>query len=93
MGEVRALTDGEIELLSSVYGDSMDYSRVRVRDGGTSASSGFTPFNTINIGRDVYHPDYSAITDIGLQGFFVHETAHAMQTQNGAAAFFRGVGP
>ena len=24
MGEVRALTDGEIEMLSSVYGDSME---------------------------------------------------------------------
>ncbi|WP_143104209.1 hypothetical protein [Poseidonocella sedimentorum] len=66
MGDVRALTDGEIEMLSSVYGDSMDYSRVRVRDGGTAQGSGFTPFNTINIGRNIYSDDYSLEQSLAL---------------------------
>ncbi len=33
------------------------YSRVRLRDGGTAQGSGFTPFNTINIGRNDYRDD------------------------------------
>ncbi len=93
MGGIRALTTGEIEMLSTVYGDSLDYSSVRVRDGGTSATSGFTPFNTINTGREVYRPDYSQEPSLNLRGFFVHENAHVLQTQNGVAAGLRGVVP
>lgn len=93
MTQLRALTDGEIAMLSPIYGDSMDYSKVRIRDGGSVQGSGFTPFNTINVGEDVYRPDYSLDPSLNMRGFFVHETAHVMQTQNGAPAFFRGIGP
>lgn len=93
MGDVRALTSGEIEMLSTVYGDSLDYSSVRVRDGGTRDGSGFTPFNTINVGRNLYRGDFSQSNSLNLQGFFVHESAHALQTQNGRTAFFNGIGP
>ncbi|WP_415404108.1 hypothetical protein [Tateyamaria sp. SN3-11] len=80
-------------MLSTVYGDSLDYSAVRVRDGGSRNDSGFTPFNTINIGRNIYREDFSQTNSLALQGFFVHESAHALQTQNGRIALLNGIGP
>ncbi|MES0864870.1 hypothetical protein ABLN87_21175 [Ruegeria sp. SCPT10] len=93
MGDARALTPGEIDMLSTVYGDSLDYSAVGVRNGGTRDGSGFTPFNTINVGRNIYRDDFSQSNSLNLQGFFVHEAGHILQTQNGRTAFFNGIGP
>jgi len=69
MGDMRALTDGEIEMLSSIYGDAIGYSSVRVRNGGTALGVGYAPFNTINIGGDIYRSDYSSEPNLNLQDF------------------------
>lgn len=54
MGALRFITDGEIEILESVFGEAIDTARVRIRDGGAMGADGFTPFGIINIDRDFY---------------------------------------
>ena len=93
MGGLRGLTDGEIGMLSSVYGSAIDYSQVQVRDGGTKTGTGFTPFNTINVGSGLYRNDFSLDYDVELRAFFVHETAHVLQNQNGRPPLVNGLLP
>ena len=82
----RPLTPGEIELARSVFGDAIDYSRVRLIKGK------WWPFHPRNaamapMGNIYFHPqghvwseDFSK-EPLGTQGFFVHEMTHVWQTQ------------
>lgn len=89
----RPLTPGEIGMLSTIYGSAMDYSRVRVVDGRTADGTGFTPLNTIYSGAGRYREDYSLDPSLLTRGYFVHESSHSLQTQNGLPAFVRGAIP
>jgi hypothetical protein len=78
----RKLKDDEIAELRKVYGDSIDYSKVRIKEGdaGLFSVSGraFTHGNTIYIPKD----------DLPLsKDLLVHEMGHVWQHQNGGTDY------
>jgi hypothetical protein len=86
MARGRPLTDGEIELARSVFGDAIDYARVRMVRGK------WWPFQPRNsamapMGNIYFHPEGGAWSDdfsresITRQGFFIHEMTHVWQAQ------------
>jgi hypothetical protein len=83
----RSLTMGEIEIARSIFGDAIDYSKVRLVRGK------WWPFQPSNaamapMGNIYFHPkaggwskDFSA-EPLARQGFFIHEMAHVWQSQS-----------
>jgi hypothetical protein len=76
----RKLTDAEIAVLKKVYGDTIDYDQVRIKEGFAGVwSLNDRPFAH---GNTIYMKD-NTITDALL----VHEMAHVWQHQNGGTDF------
>ncbi|MES2289600.1 MAG: vgr related protein [Pseudomonadota bacterium] len=84
----RALTDGETALARSVFGDAIDYARVRIHQrkwaffqprGVVMAPDGGIWFHPHG-GR--YCPDFCT-GSIDAQGLFIHEMTHVWQRQKG----------
>jgi hypothetical protein len=84
----RPLTSGEIELARSVFGDAIDYARVRL------VKAKWWPFQPSNsamapMGNIYFHPAGGAWSEdfskepLGRQGFFIHELTHVWQAQKG----------
>jgi hypothetical protein len=82
----RSLTSGEIALARSVFGDAVDYSKVRLVEGK------WWPFHPRNaamapMGTIWFHPAGGGWSEnfskepLGRQGFFIHEMTHVWQTQ------------
>ncbi|QIK95646.1 vgr related protein [Sphingomonas sp. HDW15A] len=82
----RALTDGEIALARSMFGDSIDYGRVRM------VRRKWWPFQPRGIvmaptGNIHFHPGDPRWSDdfskepLSSQGLFIHEMTHVWQTQ------------
>jgi hypothetical protein len=90
--ESRALTDGEIEICRSVFGDAIDYSQVWLVRGK------WWPFQPRNAamapnGNIYFHPvaggwseDFSR-EPLSRQGFFIHEMTHVWQAQRGGRLY------
>jgi hypothetical protein len=78
----RKLTGSEIETLRNVYGDSIDYSQMRIKEGNSGLFSttgrAFTHGNTIYIPKE----DLPLTKDL-----LVHESAHVWQHQNGGTDY------
>lgn len=85
MRETRPLTDGEIILARSVFGDAIDYDAVRIVRGR------WWPLQPRGVAMapngNIYFPDgplwsadYSA-ESLHLQGLFIHEMTHVWQAQ------------
>ena len=83
----RALTDGEVELARSVFGDAIDYARVRVC---RSKWTFFQPRRVVMapMGALHFHPhgdlycdDFGAASQ-SLKGLFIHEMVHVWQYQH-----------
>ena len=83
---VRGLTTGEIEMSRTIFGDSIDYGRVRLVLGK------FWPFHPRRVAMapmgDIYfHPDGGGWSEdfahepLSRQGFFIHEMTHVWQAQ------------
>ena len=83
----RPLTPGEVELARSVFGDAIDYGRVRMirrkwwpfhpaqcRHGADRATSISIPHS------DLWSEDFSN-EPLHRQGLFIHELTHVWQTQ------------
>ncbi len=81
----RSLTPGEINLAKTFFGDSLNYSLIKVHDESyiffQPDRSGMTPNGEIYMSGAAYKGDYSKET-IGKQGFFLHEMTHVWQYQN-----------
>jgi len=82
----RSLTDGEIALARSVFGEAIDYARVRVCHHKWAffqprrvvmAPMGALHFHPHG---DLYVEDFSAAPQ-SLQGLFIHEMTHVWQAQ------------
>ena len=82
----RSLTDGEIEIARSVFGEAIDYARVRIVRGKwwPLQPRGIVMAPTGNIH---FHPadhrwsdDFSQST-LDLQGLLIHELTHVWQAQ------------
>jgi hypothetical protein len=78
----RKLTDAEISELKKVYGDSIDYSQVRIKEGNAGLFSltgrPFTHGNTI------YIPDKALPLQTEV---LVHEMGHVWQNQHGGTDY------
>ena len=88
MSKDRPLTPGEIALARSMFGDAIDYAKVRIRNRKwfwfqprhvTMAPLGHIHFNP---GSDLYRDDFAS-APLGLQALFVHEMVHVWQHQQG----------
>lgn len=84
----RALTVGEIALARSVFGDAIEYSKVRLIRGK------WWPFQPRNAamapnGNIYFHPAAGGWSEdfakepLPRQGFFIHEMTHVWQAQKG----------
>jgi hypothetical protein len=82
----RPLTPGEIELARSMFGDAIDYSKVRLIRGK------WWPFHPRNAamaptGHIWFHPEAGGWSEdfskdpLSAQGFFIHELTHVWQAQ------------
>jgi hypothetical protein len=82
----RFLTPGEIALARSVFGDAIDYSKVRLVKGK------WWPFHPRRaamapMGNIYFHPDGGGWSNdfshepLGPQAFFIHEMTHVWQAQ------------
>ena len=86
MKDARALTAGEIELARTIFGDAIDYGRVKMvrRRWWTFQPRGVVMAPTGNIH---FHPDSPLWSDdfskerLSLQGLFIHEMTHVWQAQ------------
>ncbi len=84
----RLLTAGEVALARSVFGDRIDYARVRI---ARRKWAFFQPRETVMAptGSIHFHPrgtryrDDFATGNLGDQGLFVHEMVHVWQHQKG----------
>ncbi len=84
----RSLTAGERALARSVFGDAIDYDRVRIHrrkwwpfqpKGVTMAPDGDMWFHPAD---DAWRDDFST-AGRALQGHFIHEMTHVWQAQRG----------
>jgi hypothetical protein len=76
----RKLSDAEIATLRKVYGDSIDYDQVRIKEGSAGLFSlNDRPFTH---GNTIYMKD-STVTDALL----IHEMGHVWQHQNGGTDY------
>lgn len=87
-GESRHLTPGEVTLAQSVFGDAIDYPRVRIfrrkyfplqPPKRTMAPNGNIYFHPRSL---AYREDFS-VAEVYLQGLFIHEMTHVWQHQTG----------
>lgn len=84
----RPLTEGEIALARGMFGDAIDYMRVRIVLGKWAF---FQPRDTVMAPRGSihFHPKGTAYRDdfstasISAQGLFIHEMVHVWQHQCG----------
>jgi hypothetical protein len=88
----RPLTRGEIELCKSIFGNAIDYSKVRLIKGkwwplqprnAAMAPAGSIWFHPVAGG---WSDDFAA-EPLGRQGFFIHEMTHVWQAQHGGALY------
>jgi len=88
----RPLTAGEIVLVQSVFGDAIDYSRVRLVLGK------WWPFQLPRsamapMGNIYFHPQGGGWSEdfskepLHAQGFFIHEMTHVWQAQRGGPLY------
>lgn len=88
----RALTLAEVDLLRPLFGDAVDYARVRLHQGKwwplQPPRSAMAPSGAI-----WFHPDGGgwcedfASEPLGAQAFFVHEMTHVWQAQKGGRLY------
>lgn len=77
----RGLTDAETAQLRSIYGDSVDYSQIRIKQGNLGIAQGLAPHT---IGNTIYIPEGWNSDPSEL---LAHETAHVWQYQNGGTDY------
>jgi len=90
----RKLTSGEESLAKEMFGNDIDYTKVRIYDKKWAFFQGnrvaMTPDGNIYFAPDVYKKDFSLASD-GSKHFFIHEMTHVWQHQNGQAVL-KGAG-
>ena len=90
----RKLTIGEELLARSMFGNDIDYSKVRVYNKKfwppQRSNQAITPFGDIYYGSDVYKPDYSLESN-SLKHLFIHEMTHVWQEQKKKSVMSRAI--
>ena len=86
VGGIRPLTQGEIALARSIFGEAIDYRKVTIRRrkffplhprGVTMAPMGHLHFHPMA----AHYCDDFAAAPLALQGHFIHEMVHVWQAQ------------
>ena len=83
------MTAQETNELRKVYGDSIDYSQIRIKEGNLGLNQFLAPHtigNTIYIPSGWLDPNSSAYTK-QKNDLFAHETGHVWQYQNGGTDY------
>ncbi|WP_434032037.1 PAAR domain-containing protein [[Pseudomonas] boreopolis] len=95
-GHERPLTSGEIAIARQVFGDSVDYSKVKIHNHGYWLFFGLqdkytavTPNGEMYMPKEIYKDDYSL--EGSDQSLFVHEMGHVWQYQLGYAVKLHGL--
>ena len=80
-GKSRGLTPGEIEMAKTIFGNSVDYSKVKIHN---DTSNMFQAGNTtVTPNGEMYCANnYSDDFSKGDKGHFIHEMTHVWQYQN-----------
>ena len=78
----RSLKEDEMAMLRSIYGDSIDYSKVQIKEGKAGLISTFNPDRPFVVGNTIYVPSGSMSEDT-----LVHEMMHVWQYQNGGVDY------
>lgn len=90
---IRHLTDGEVALARGVFGELMDYNRVRVVNypyiPWQSDDVFIAPNGWIFVGGRHYRDDFSAHGRL-YQQIFIHEMTHVLQYQHGINVLLKG---
>jgi hypothetical protein len=93
---VRALTAAETALARRVFGDGIDYGRVRVHSRGflpfglQQADTSMAPNGHLYCGPRQYRADFGACGP-AEQLHFIHEMAHVWQHQRGYRVWWHGL--
>lgn len=90
----RPLSDGETRLANSVFGDALDYKKVRIAQ---RKFAFFQPANIVMAPRGTihFHPECTAYCSdfasaaIALRALFIHELVHVWQHQQGVNLILR----
>lgn len=86
-GDMRSLTEGEIELARQYFGDKIDYTQVKIGKksgilGALTGDNAVTPDGNIHMPENAYKADYSKAS-LDEQAHFMHEMTHVWQKQAG----------
>ena len=95
---VRKLTEGEIRLAKTVFGDAIDYSKVKIYHksylpfGAQPNNVAMAPNGNIYFDPNgtLYHDDFST-AGIDSQALFIHEMTHVYQHQHGEKVILKGI--
>lgn len=79
----RQLTQDEVNTLKGVYGDKIDYSKIRIKEGSSGLNEFLAPHT---IGNTIYLPK-SSEGKYNPKELLVHEAAHVWQNQNGGTDY------
>ena len=89
----RELTAGEIQLCLNVFGNLIDYSKVRIMNHPylpwQPISTLMAPEGYIHVRNKHFREDY-ALEDLRYQGVFIHEMTHILQYQQGQNVLLKG---
>lgn len=82
-GERRALTSGEVALGRIVFGDEIEWPRVRVFQAPPLGFGAMAPFGGLIIFSKWRAPKDFAQAHVSEQGWLIHELAHVWQSARG----------
>lgn len=82
----RGLTEAETAELRKVYGDSIDYSQIRIKKGNLGIANGLAPHT---VGNTIYIPPgwLDPNNQTQRNDLIAHEAAHVWQYQNGGTDY------
>lgn len=89
----RALTEGEIQMCRSVFGDRIDYSKVHVMNHPFLPWQPkhilMAPIGYVHVRNILFKEDYSK-ENASYRAVFIHEMTHIFQHQHGINVVLRG---
>jgi hypothetical protein len=92
IGERRGLTDGEMRIARSMFGDELDYPRIRIWQVPRLGFAAMVPFgDTILFSKWRAPRDFSRAS-LDAQGWLIHELTHCWQARRGRTLAFAKLG-
>ena len=95
-GKSRPMTAGEIDMATNLFGQSVDYSKVKVYNGEfiwfglQDDDTAMTPNGKMYYPKNLYREDFSNSEEPDMQLLFMHEMVHIWQHQCGYSVIWHG---